>query len=316
MLTAIGRAAARRVLFSSSRPSASKLATQLPQRSVSRPNATVFAVARPLTVSAWMRSPVKGSAGGSKAKKATGAKTKKSPAKKKPVAKKKKKPASAAAKKPKKAKKTLTPEEKDKAELRELKKMALLKGPALLPETGWAVYVADNVTAGQGKLTDKIKEVAESFAALSVSEKESLKSKAVSNHNANKDTRQKWITSYPEEAIYMANIARRRIARKLDKSRLYLIHDDRLPKRAGTAYTLFIKSRFSQANSGTASGTAQDTFRAMSEEWRSMSESEKQPFKDEAAKEVETSQAKLKELKEKARAYWKAQKGPAGQVPS
>jgi ribonuclease D len=114
----------------------------------------------------------------------------------------------------------------------------------------------------------------------------------------------------------MANIARRRIARKLDKSRIYLIHDERLPKRAGTPYTLFIKSRFSEANSRSTSGTAQDTFRAMSEEWRSMSESDKKPFQDAAAAEVETSKAQLKELKEKAKAYWKAEGGAASQVPS
>ena len=114
----------------------------------------------------------------------------------------------------------------------------------------------------------------------------------------------------------MANIARRRLARKLDKSRLYLIHDERLPKRALTPYALFIKSRFSQANSETSSGTAQDTFRAISQEWRSMSESEKQPFKEAAAVEADRSQTQLKELKEKAKAYWKAQEGTASQVPS
>lgn len=114
----------------------------------------------------------------------------------------------------------------------------------------------------------------------------------------------------------MANIARRRIARKLDKSRIYLIHDDRQPKRARTPYTLFVKSRFSQVNSGMAGGTAQDTFRAMSEEWRSLSESDKQSFKDEAAKEAETSQVLFKDIKEKARAYCKAQKGSPSQVPS
>ena len=77
------------------------------------------------------------------------------------------------AKKPKKkAKKVLTPEEKEKAEIKELKNMALLKGPSLLPETLWSVYVADNLPSGQGKLTDKIKEVASRFSGLSEYEKD------------------------------------------------------------------------------------------------------------------------------------------------
>lgn len=143
-----------------------------------------------------------------------------------------------------------------------------------------------------------------------------LKSTAQSNHIANKETREKWVKSYPVGAIYMANIARRRIARKLEKSRIYLIHDDRLPKRAGTPYTLFIKSRFSQANSQSTSGTAQDTFRAMSEEWRNMSESEKQPFQEAAAVEAEKSKTQLKELKQNARAYWREQGGGSSQVPA
>lgn len=267
-----------------------------------------------------MRSPEKGAAPTrSKAKKTAAATEKK---KTKPATKKAKKPATKkkakkpAAKATKKPKKQLTPEEKEKADLKELKKMALLKGPALLPDSGWSVYVADNVAAGQGKVTDQIKQVAGKFARLSEPEKERLKSIASTNNTANKENRQKWIESFPPEAIYMANIARRRIARKLDKSRIYLIHDDRQPKRARTPYTLFVKSRFSQVNSGMSSGTAQDAFRAVSEEWRSLSESDKQSFKDEAAKEAETSQALLKDIKEKARAYCKAQKGSPSQVPS
>ncbi|EFY89737.1 HMG box protein [Metarhizium acridum CQMa 102] len=312
MLTAIGRAAARRVLLPS-KIAASKLTTQLPHGSVAYrlPKAlTLLVAARPLTVSAWMRSPAKIS--GSKTKR-TGTATKKKTTKKASATKKKTKKAAA----PKRqTKKVLTPEEKEKADLRHLKKMALLKGPTLLPESAWAVYVTNNIGAGEGKLTERIKGISSRFAGLSESEKEGLKSTAQSNHDANKNTRQQWVEAHPVEAIYMANIARRRIARKTNKSRIYLIHDERLPKRARSAYALFIKSRFSKVNSQSGSSTVQDTFRAMSEEWRSMSESEKQPFKEAAASEMEKSAALLKELKEKARAYWKAQGGVARQVPS
>ncbi|KAK9439334.1 High mobility group, HMG1/HMG2 [Metarhizium brunneum] len=317
MLTAIGRAAARRVLLPS-RTAASKHATQLPHGSVAYrlPNAlTLLVAARPMTVSAWMRSPAKTS--GSKTKRTSTAtkekKTKKTTTKKASAAKKKTKKAAAPKRK---TKKVLTPEEKEKADLRELKKMALLKRPTQLPESAWAVYVTNNIGAGEGKVTERIKEVSSRFAGLSESEKEGLKSTAQSNHDANKNTRQQWVESHPVEAIYIANIARRRIARKTNKSRLYLIHDERLPKRARSAYALFIKSRFSQVNSQSGSSTAQDTFRAMSEEWRSMSESEKQPFEEAAASEVEKSAALFKELKEKARVYLKAQGGAARHVPS
>lgn len=111
----------------------------------------------------------------------------------------------------------------------------------------------------------------------------------------------------------MANIARRRIARKLNKSRVYILHDDRLPKRARTAYALFIKSRFSQASDG----SAKDTFRALSQEWRNMSASEKQPFEQEAHAESVKAKEQLTSLKAKAKAYWKTHEGGSpSQVPS
>jgi len=89
-------------------------------------------------------------------------------------------------------------------------------------------------------------------------------------------------------------------------------------ERAGTPYTLFVKSRFRGASASGGSGaSAQDTFRAMSAEWKSMSEADKKPFQDMARDEAETSRAQLKELKDKARAYWKEHKGgSSGQVPS
>ncbi|KHN94487.1 HMG box protein [Metarhizium album ARSEF 1941] len=315
MLTAIGRAAARRVL-QPGRTAASRLTTRLPRGSVGyrSPNAlSIFAAARALSVSARVRSPAK--APGSKTKKSSSTATKKKKAtatKKKATRKKTKK----AATPKKRTKKELTPEDKEKAELGQLKKMALLKGPSLLPDSAWSVYTSRNIGTGEGTLTDKIKGLSSRFAELSESQKEDLKSTAQSNQNANKTTRQKWVESQPVEAIYLANIARRRIARKTNKTRLFLIHDDRLPKRARSPYALFIKSRFSQVNSQPGSGTSQDSFRAMSEEWRSMSESEKQPFKEAAVSESEKSAVLFKDLKEKARAYWKAQGGAASQVPS
>lgn len=112
-----------------------------------------------------MRQPTKAT-GASKTKKTTSA------TKKKTTAAKKKPKKAAVTKKAKKPKKELTPEEKEKADLRELKKMALLKGPVLRPDSVWSVYVSDNVRAGEGKLTDRIKEIASTFAGLSEAEKE------------------------------------------------------------------------------------------------------------------------------------------------
>ncbi|KYK55431.1 HMG box protein [Drechmeria coniospora] len=309
MLTRIASAAGRRVLASAT----SKLvATKLAPRSIISVYTGHGALpVRSFSVSALASAPAA-------SKKTTSAATKKKPAKRSTPTKKKKKATKAAA--PKKAKKTakraLTPEEKEKAAIRVLKKMALLKGPQLLPESSWAVYVSQNLTAGSGPLTDKIKEVASAFKNLSASEKERLQATAQSNQAANKRARQQWIESYPPEAVYMANIARRRLARKLSKTRVYLIHDARLPKRAGSPYTLFIKSRFRSASDGGAT-SSQDAFRAMSQEWKNLSEADKQPFRDMAESQSSANKEQLKALKDRAKAYWKTHEGgSSSQVPS
>lgn len=134
-----------------------------------------------------------------------------------------------------------------------------------------------------------------------------LKNIAASNKDANQETRRDWIESYPPEAIYTANLARRRLAKKLNKSRVFVIHDERLPKRSGNAYTEFVKSRFAYANEGTPA----ETFKAVAQEWKGLSDYEKAQYKDTAAaNSVKTGDA-MKELRVKGEAYWKAKKAEA-----
>lgn len=90
------------------------------------------------------------------------------------AAKPKKKKTAAAAKKkvaPKK-KKALTPEEKQKKELAQLRKMALPKGPKGKPGNVWTVFLADNVSSGTGvALADRVKQISAQFKDLSEHEK-------------------------------------------------------------------------------------------------------------------------------------------------
>lgn len=133
-----------------------------------------------------------------------------------------------------------------------------------------------------------------------------MKNIAASNKDANQDTRRDWVESFPPEVIYTANLARRRLAKKLDKSRVYVIHDERLPKRTGNAYTAFVKSRYS--NSG---GSPTENFKAVAQEWKDLSEHEKSQYKDAAATSSAEIGAAMKELRVKGEAYWKAKKAEA-----
>lgn len=133
---------------------------------------------------------------------------------------------------------------------------------------------------------------------------QSLQSTSQENHLSNQDVHRAWVDSHPPEAIYMANIARRRLARKLGK-RNFLIHDDRLPKRATSPYILFCQSRFHNVST---EGSTQDTIRVIAAEWRNLSSAEQAPYRELAAADSTKSSALLKELRAKGLAYWKAQK--------
>lgn len=98
----------------------------------------------------------------------------------------------------------------------------------------------------------------------------------------------------------MANLARRRLARKLEKKRPSLLHDDRLPKPAPSAYSLYIKSHHDEVSA--ASPT--DTFRQLAAQWKAMSESEKHQLKEAASADVKRVKEATEELRAKGKAYW------------
>jgi hypothetical protein len=105
----------------------------------------------------------------------------------------------------------------------------------------------------------------------------------------------------------MANLARRRLSRKLGKNRTYLIHDDRQPKRAATPFTLFIKERYHTVSED----SGRDTFRVIGQEWKSLPESEKDKYRSVAKQEAEKSHEQLKDLRTKGKAFWKNQTSTA-----
>ncbi|KAL7944809.1 hypothetical protein V8C42DRAFT_325978 [Trichoderma barbatum] len=308
MLSSAGLAAVRRVLTSSG------AAAPWPQSAGLAARALVLRLAMPsvrsISISASMRTPAAAKSTTSKSTKSTKPKTatKKATTKKaaKPKAKKPAKKAvkkKVAVKKPKKTvkKKVLTPEQKERAEIKKLREMALLKAPTLLPETAWNVYMIDNIRGSTGSAAERTKALSTSFKNLTEAEKERLTSVGSSNKIANQETKKKWIHSFPPEAIYTANLARRRLARKTNKSKIFLIHDDRLPHRSGNAFTLYLKEQYNLIGADKPT----DAMRTLSERWRSMSPSEKTPYVDQAQELNKESAGQTKILREKGNQYWK-----------
>ncbi|KAK2065781.1 hypothetical protein LY76DRAFT_585720 [Colletotrichum caudatum] len=277
MLTAIGRAATQR-LFLRPAPLAG-LRTQ----------PVVRAARRGFSTSQWARIPA--AKASSTTTKAT--KTKKSTAAKDGAAKKKKATAKAkttegAATKPKETKKpvtkksvkVLTPEEKQKLDVRKWKKLALLPDPKKLPTAKWLVYAAEATKGAESsaEVLKRVKESGESFRNLSSYELQRLQEKADENKLVNNATYKAWVESHTPQAVAQANRARMLLRNASGRRKPAQIHDERQPTRAVTAFGLFLKARW--ASGDYADLSFSDASRRAHEEWKNLSESEKGAYND------------------------------------
>ncbi|KAH8736816.1 hypothetical protein BGZ61DRAFT_470333 [Ilyonectria robusta] len=311
MLTSIGRAAARRIT-TTTRLSAS---SQLLSHNVAAVTCPAVA-ARAFTVSAWTRLPASKTPPKKKTKAAA---TKKATAKKTATTKAKPKAVKPKAVKPKpkpkpKAKvgpksKVITPEEQEKLDIRELKRWALLNKITGLPETPWLVYITQEMKPGEKDLVGKMSQISAAFKNLYSYEREPLETKANSNRATNEVNHKAWVESHPPARIYLANQARRRLSRKMDK-KIRLIHDERLPKSNGSAYNAFVKSRFASGGH-TAGSPLGDSIKAFGQEWTALSDAEKRPFEAQAAKEAAKYAAQIEEIRAEAKELQKEAKAAA-----
>ncbi|KAI9800095.1 MAG: hypothetical protein M1825_004277 [Sarcosagium campestre] len=221
-------------------------------------------------------------------KKAGGAKkggtTKKKP--KKAAPKKKKRVAVKAKPKPKKKvltekQKALAATVKQRSELKALKDTALT-APKRLPSTAFTVLVAELSRSASG-----LQGAAASarYKSLSPDELEHYNHLANQNKASNSLAYKKWVESHTPTQIYLANNARKTLKRRTAHPGQYApIKDDRQPKRPANAYARFFQDRFS---SGDYRGmTVPEAAKLLGGEWKALSSSEKQPFVDQAAKDM------------------------------
>lgn len=179
MLTSVGRAAARRVVTSSTRaatttsfPAGLSIRTIKPAavRSFTSSQWTPQAAAVAASTGTQKTTTTKKKATGTTAKKMTTTATKKKKATT-PVVKKKKKVVVA---KPKRVKKVLSPEEKEKLKVRDAKVTSLVgKEPATKPSRSWTIFVGETI----GPLTtltfsERIKELKDEWKNVSASDKQ------------------------------------------------------------------------------------------------------------------------------------------------
>lgn len=114
--------------------------------------------------------------GSKPAAKKTSKKTGKKPGSKKSARPKKRKAKATLKKNPKTkkraSKKPVTPEVAQKTRVSELRKVALLKGPKMLPGTAYLAFCVENFATSTGSLPDKVKSIVEKYKGLSASQRE------------------------------------------------------------------------------------------------------------------------------------------------
>ncbi|PHH63823.1 hypothetical protein CDD81_5480 [Ophiocordyceps australis] len=308
MLVSIGRVAARRVLA----PAPFKLlvAAALHRR-------IVDLGARGIAVSALAQSPAaKGTVSSSiKAKSSAKAKAKskaKSKATKSKATKKPKAP------KPKATKTTaspkrLTPEQKQKHAILFLQRLALVKEmPKNPPKSAWNVFISRKITKAS-PLASSMAGLSSAFASLPDDAKRDLNNEAARNRHAHVEKLKAWVQEYPPEAIYVANLARRRLSRKLSK-RFAKISDHRLPARPiSSFFHYYIKRRGDGIIDSDHAGFG-NVSRQVGSEWKSLAPSEKKKYDAMYQEDAERFQREFSTLKPKIKEYIKAQKQDFGRT--
>ncbi|KAJ0160368.1 hypothetical protein CTA2_8094 [Colletotrichum tanaceti] len=278
MLTGIGRAATQRVLIRTA-----FLAGP-------RTQPLVRVTCRSFSTSRWVCLPAaKASSTTTETKKALKAKAGAATKTKAPTKTK----AKAAEKRPKEKKEAnkkeeLTPEQTLKLEIKEQKRFALLPNPKPLPNSTWTVYVTEKANdPGLANLDmlSRAKHNAEVYKTLSSSELQRLEEKAKENRLANVVAYKAWVESHTPIAVAEANRARAKIRKLTGRPVPNPIRDGRQPKRGLTAFQIFVKSRW---ESGDFLGAQPIVVgRQISEQWKALSESEREPFKQLAEADYE-----------------------------
>ncbi|KAF4122544.1 HMG (high mobility group) box [Geosmithia morbida] len=309
LATSVSRAVVRRVAGAAVGAPTASLARSLAGLSISSSSPAVTAP-RPATVRAFATSPYAALPEGKekKTKKKAAAKkaAAKKPAAKKPATKKK-----AVAKKPaqkKKAAKPPTPEQQEKAEIKELKRRALLK---LAPKTAavrpWNIFVAEKMPAERARTStmgDAIRAVKAEFDGLSYSEMQRLESQAAANKEANEAAYKAWIVSLPVDVVYLANRARRRLARLVKDKRFPKLVDDRLPRTPRNPFVQYIQSEATFP----AGRPVTDSFRDAATAWKSLPDYEKRRFEDQYAADKNTYDTEMTAIRAQANKRVKADK--------
>ncbi|KAL9621592.1 MAG: hypothetical protein Q9160_003984 [Pyrenula sp. 1 TL-2023] len=236
-------------------------------------------------------STTKASTGTAKPKKKAAKKstTKRKPAKKsKRKTKAKAKPKAKPKRKPTEEQKAKAAQRKLAAEKKELQKDALIGAePKSKATSYYQILIQEGAKKGV-PVAENAKNASARSKALSPEEKQRYERIAAQNSEENKANLRKWLQTLSPDQIRLANRARNTLRRlyKEKSAKAYvkspaILTDERLVKRQANSYNLFWRERYA---SGDFSGmTVPEASKLAGQEWRDMSDAQKQLYKDRAS---------------------------------
>ncbi|KAK6828707.1 hypothetical protein RU639_003759 [Aspergillus parasiticus] len=198
---------------------------------------------------------------------------------------KKAKKSSTAKPKPKpKPRKQLTEKQKEAKKTRELRdqikalKATALEAPKKLPERVANLSIIEKLQETRkthNNTQEAFKAATELAKTISEEERARFAAVAESNRNSNESTYDQWIKSHTPLQIKEANLARSRLT-KLTNKRYPPLRDDRLVKRPSSSYVFFFIERTGQGDFKHMA--AKDIATRVAEEWKGLTESEKEKY--------------------------------------
>ncbi|KAE8372917.1 hypothetical protein BDV26DRAFT_273128 [Aspergillus bertholletiae] len=186
--------------------------------------------------------------------------------------------------KPKPKARQLTEKQKEAKKAQELRdqikdlKIAALEAPKKLPERVTTLAIKEKFQEARNsysKPQDAFKAATDLAKTLSQEEREHLAAVAESNKNANATAYNEWIKSYTPLQVKDANLARVKLTR-LTKKKYPPLRDDRLVKRASSSYVIFYLERTGQGDFKHMA--VKDISARVAEEWKGLTESEKEKY--------------------------------------
>ncbi|KAI1382172.1 hypothetical protein F4677DRAFT_401093 [Hypoxylon crocopeplum] len=175
-----------------------------------------------------------------------------------------------------------TPERKAIVERQKLKKTALFTEPKRLADSSWTLFIFEQTKNKTGSPVDvrgRMASLSQAFKELPASEQQRLANVSEQNKLSNAAAYKAWLESHDPREINEAINARRLLKKKYNfppTQRVKTIHDDRLPKKPTSAFSLFVKARW--ASGDFANTRVRDSSKEIGQEWKNLPDTERHAY--------------------------------------